>query len=379
MGEQAKKTNDAPAINYYPALAPRVWHGMITRVWWRLMFRNRCRVSWSRLHRAIALAFFTPINDVLGFCQHLIHGRAIRRTELAGPPIFVLGHWRSGTTLMHEILHLDDRFTSPSTFQCFAPWHFLLTEPWMLRFGNFLVPEKRPMDNMEAGWTYPQEDEFALMVLGAPTPYYWIAFPHHPVPHLDSLSTGSFHDQDLKVWKSCMDWFFRALTYHTGKPLIIKSPPHTGRLGILVEMFPDAKFIHMVRDPRKLYPSTLKLWTALCETQGMQAGMDQERLRRYVNDAQHRMYDAFEVDRQGLGPDRIIDVRYEDLTSNFDETIAKIYRQLELGDCQPVVEKFHQKQDSKAEYQPNRHAIDDEVEKIVQREWSNYARRYGYL
>jgi hypothetical protein len=379
MGSASKPPESSKNLNPYPTFAPRFWHGMPSHILWPLMIRNGFRVSPTRLHRALALIFVTPINDLLGLTQRMLHGRAIRRTPLAGPPIFVLGHWRSGTTLMHELLHLDDRFASPSTFQCFAPWHFLLSEPWMLRFGNFLLPDKRPMDNMKAGWSYPQEDEFALMILGAPTPYYWIAFSEHPVPHMDSLGSHSFDAKDLMHWKRLIDWFFRALTYHTGKPLIIKSPPHTGRLGILADMYPTAKFIHMVRDPRKLHPSTLRLWRALSETQGFQVHKNEEQLHRFVVDSAHRMYDSFEMDRQKIPANQIIDVRYEALVANPAETLRSIYDRLELGDSSKVLEKVAERRDADKEYQTNQHSIDNELEKIIHRDWHAYAKRYGYL
>ncbi len=123
------------------------------------------------------VSIFTPFNDVLGLIQHLRYGRTIENTVLERDPVFVLGHWRSGTTLMHELLVLDEQYASPSTYACFAPWHFLISEGLMVKYGSGLIPDKRPMDNMQAGWELPQEDEFALMNLGAPTPYLLMAFP----------------------------------------------------------------------------------------------------------------------------------------------------------------------------------------------------------
>ncbi len=366
-------------VNPYPMIAPRFWHGMTSSVWWSMLSRNRFRISPSKLHMAVIICFVTPIIDVLAFIQHLIHGRRIRQTKLAGPPIFVLGHWRSGTTLMHELLHLDEQFTSPSTYQCFAPRHFLLTEPWMIRFGNFLLPEKRPMDNMKVGWQLPQEDEFALLILGAPTPYFRVAFPNNPVPHMDSLGSKTFDPTKLDHWKRSVDWFFRALSYHTPKPLIIKSPPHTGRLGVLAEMYPDAKFIHMIRDPRKLYPSTMKLWRVLDEVQSLQAKTDPELLHRFVIESLHRMYDSFEIDRQKISPDRVIDVHYEDLVAQPIETMKQIYSQFQIGDFAPIAKKIEERQTTEKDYKTNQLGLDVETEKMVLREWHDYAKKYGYL
>ena len=75
---------------------------------------------------------------------------------------------------------LDEQHTSPSTYACLAPSHFLLTEEFARQWLNFLLPEHRPMDNMPIGWERPQEDEFALANLGIPSPYLKIAFPNEP-------------------------------------------------------------------------------------------------------------------------------------------------------------------------------------------------------
>jgi hypothetical protein len=53
--------------------------------------------------------------------------------------------------------------------------------------GSWLIPKQRPMDNMAAGWDRPQEDEFALLTLGAPTPYERMAFPNDEPPYGEFL------------------------------------------------------------------------------------------------------------------------------------------------------------------------------------------------
>ena len=89
------------------------------------------------------------------------------RHECAGG----LGHWRTGTTYLHELLIRDPRHSYPTTYQCLAPGHFLISEAWLPKVFFFFVPSRRPMDNMPAGWDRPQEDEFGLCLLGAPSPW----------------------------------------------------------------------------------------------------------------------------------------------------------------------------------------------------------------
>ncbi|MEO8269188.1 MAG: sulfotransferase, partial [Aureliella sp.] len=87
-----------------------------------MLAKNGFRIAPSRLGIALGVSFFTPANDVLAGLQSLFHGRRIRETQITAPPIFILGHWRSGTTLLHEMLVGDPQFACPNTFQCFAPW-----------------------------------------------------------------------------------------------------------------------------------------------------------------------------------------------------------------------------------------------------------------
>jgi hypothetical protein len=363
----------------YSIFMPRIWHGMPPEVWFPILARNRFGVSLSRLHYALGVSAFCPVTSMLAIAQKLGWSRAIAKTQLKRPPVFILGHWRSGTTLLHEYLGLDPKFASPTTYQCFAPWHFLLTEGLIARYGNWLLPDRRPMDNMKAGWALPQEDEFALMNLGAPSPYLRLMFPNHPVPFAETLDSARFAPKDLKVWRQQLEWFVKALTYKTRKQLLLKSPPHTGRLAILRQMYPESKFIHIVRDPRKLYPSTMKLWNSLDENQALQSPTDQSRLESFVLDSLVSMYHAFERDRSSVPESQIIDVRYETFIAKPIDTLEKIYQHLGLGSFDSVRSSWEAKSEQERGYQTNKLQIDPQQEAMILDRWSDYARKYGYL
>lgn len=363
----------------YSIFMPRIWHGMPPQVWFPLLIRNGFRISLSRMHHALGVSAFCPTTALLAMTQHLGWGRAISRTRIEQPPVFILGHWRSGTTLLHEYLGLDPRFAWPTTYQCFAPWHFLLTEGLVARYGNSLLPDRRPMDNMRAGWSLPQEDEFALMNLGAPSPYLRLMFPNHGVPYTDTLDSAGFEPEHLRAWRHQFEWFLKALTYKTGKQLLLKSPPHTGRLAILRDMYPQAKFIHIVRDPRKLYPSTMKLWNSLDEHQSLQAPTDQSRLQAFVLESLRSMYRAFERDRVSVPDNQIIDVRYEEFIAKPVETLEAIYRHLDLGDHRGVNPLWSAKSEQERGYQTNKLELNPDQETMILEHWGDYAREYGYL
>lgn len=365
--------------NNYPLRSPRFWHGMRTYLWWSLLFRNGFSISPRRLHLLLGVSCFTPLNDILGLAQEVIYGRKIRHTAIDVDPVFILGHWRSGTTLLHELLVSNQRFASPTTFQCFAPWHFLLTESLMVRFGGFLLPERRPMDNMVAGWNLPQEDEFALMILGAPTPYLRLAFPRRASPFINMLDMDQVPAGELRQWRATFLWFVKALTLKYHKQLVMKSPPHTGRISELAKLFPQAKFIHLTRDPRMLFLSTLKLWRALEDVQSLQTPVEDERLREYVWCCFNRMYAAFEAQRNQVAASRIVDVRYEDLIEQPLATMESIYKSLDLGDFEAARPALQERLRDHEKYRVNKHLIDEQTEREILDRWGDYARKYGYL
>jgi hypothetical protein len=346
--------------------------------WFALLKYGRFRIHPSRWGLLVSISIATPFNTMMAGMQRLIFGRKLAAAQLHGPPVFIIGHWRSGTTMLHELMVRDERYSSPSTYQCFAPHHFLVSQWFFRRFASWLLPGKRPMDNMAAGWDRPQEDEFAIMNLGLPSPYRRIAFPNQGFVDLDYLDLQSVDQQRRKRWLAKLRTFFTAVSVSTGRPLIIKSPTHTGRIADLAEEFPDAKFIHITRDPRELYPSTCRLWASLDEVQAMQKPREDD-LPQYVVECFSRMYGAFHRDRDKIPSRRIVDISYEQLTKDPVGTLQLIYDKLHLADFEsvrPTLESWVETEHRG--YQANQHKLDREEESTIKEAWQEYFQRYGY-
>ncbi len=364
-------------MHTYPFWSPRFWHGMRFGHWMQLLAENHYRVSPTRVVMAGLISLISPCNSGLARLQRLRHGSKISRTRIEDPPVFIVGHWRSGTTYLHELLDLDARFACPTTYQCFAPAHFLVSEWLLARFVGLLLPRHRPMDNVKAGWQQPQEDEFALLTLGAHTPYRRMAFPNEPPPDMEYLDMDGIGELELQEWKSALRRFIKALTYYSHKRLILKSPTHTGRVGVLSELFPGAKFVHITRHPYSLFPSTRRLWRSLDQVQGCQVPRH-ERLSEYVFEAFERMYGGFFRQSESLAPSNLIELRYEDLVADPLENIRRVYEQLELGDfkaARPALQAYAQRQ---RDYKTNRYHLEPDVKIELQRRWAEYFRRYDY-
>ncbi len=356
---------------------PRFWNGMSMSGWFPLLARNRFQIGVRCMVMALINTCITPVNAAFWAVQALLFGRRIARTEIKDDPIFIVGHWRSGTTMLHELLVLDERHTYPDTYQCFAPNHFLVSSWFFRRMLRLLLPSRRPMDNMAAGWDRPQEDEFALCNMGIRSPYLTIAFPNRPPQDQEYFELKDVPPEELGRWKQALLWFLKCLTLNSPKRIVLKSPAHTFRLKTLTQLFPDARFIHIVRDPYVILPSTVNLWKRLYRDEGFQTPK-YEGLEEHIFRTFSRMYRVFQRDRRLIEPSRFCEVRYEDLVADPIGQMRTIYDRLELGGFDEVLPALEKYVADQADYRTNRYEISSETRAEISRRWSAYIEQYGY-
>ncbi len=363
--------------NKPPWWTPRIWFGTTLTAWLRIVVSNRFAVAWPFWYEASLTTVVSVFNSLLGLLQQLVYGRAVARTEITEPPLFILGHWRTGTTMLHELLTLDARHTFPTNYQCLAPAHFLLTEGIARRCFGWVMPKQRAMDNMALGWHRPQEDEFALCALGIPSPYRTIAFPNHPPQDTAYFDLLQITPAARETWKRALLKFLKQITLRHKKRIVLKSPTHTFRVKTLLELFPDARFVHLVRNPYAVFPSTVHLWKSLYLTQGLQrptfAG-----LQDYVFDTFLAMHDRLDEDRALLSSGQLHEIRYEDLVADPEGQLRALYETLGLGEFDRLQPRLAAYLAEIGDYQTNRFPSDPTLHAEITRRWGERIRRQGY-
>ena len=354
-----------------------IWMGGSLPGLLRLFLRYRSQIPLKAFPACLFDLCCGAFNSTLGLLQDLTLRARVARVALEDDPLFVIGHWRTGTTLIHELLALDPRHRCPTTYECFAPHHFLISYRWLRPLIRFVLPTNRFADNMRMDWDYPQEDEFALCNLGLPSPYWNLAFPDVEPPF-----PGAFTLDDLTVterarWRRGLLTFLKQLTWRKPGRLVLKSPTHTFRLPTLHELFPRARYVHVLRDPYAVFASTIHLWTRLQTAQGYHpptgAGREQQVLDTFC-----RMHQRLDETRGLIAPERFCDIRYEDLIRAPVAEMRRVYGQLQLGDFEslaPAVEAYFR---DRATYQPNRHRVSRAQREAVTRHWLPLVAKYGY-
>lgn len=347
--------------------------------WLGLLGSGRFRIDPVKYAMTVLVSGCTAFNSVMAGVQKLALGKRIRETPLVAPPVFIVGHWRSGTTLMHELMSLDARWASPDNYDAFVPHHVLVTGRLFRPLVNLLLPRRRPMDDMFLGGRAPQEDDFAMISLGAPTPYTGIAFCRQRGAPSPLLALDRVDEPVRERSRAALDTFYRVLTREYRKRLILKSPPHTGRIALLAQWFPGARFIHLSRNPESLVRSTCRLWGALDWTQGLQRPRySQQELLDHVHQSGQLMYDAYFRQRDQLAPGQVVELKFEDLIHNPVETVRLVYDQLDLawsdGHAAAIRQYFEERQG----HRPSGGSLDPHQREQLERFWSRYMTEFGY-
>lgn len=366
--------DSAPAVSWKTGV---IWMGCGFPALWRLLAAQRFRLPLASLPECGCDVLCALFNSTLGSLQDLLLARSLNRIALADDPLFVVGHWRTGTTLLHELLALDPQHRCPTNYECFVPHHFLISQQWLKPWIRFVLPKNRIADQMPVEWDLPQEDEFGLLALGAPSPYRDLAFPNEPPQFDASYTLADLSPRERTRWEHALRKFLRCLIRNRPGRLVLKSPPHTFRLPVLEQLFPRARYLHIVRDPYAVFASTIKLWKSLFAAQSYQrpafVGLDERVLTTFC-----QMYDSFESARRDIDPQRICDVRYEDLVRDPLAQMRQIYQRLELGDFAPTAPAVAAYFAQRTGYRPSRYQLAPEHHAAVTQHWLPYMQKYGY-
>ena len=359
------------------ACGPGVLAGITCGDWLKLLRDNRFSVDFAYLPRAAAISFAAVTNSVFRWYEDRRYGRNWKDLSVP-PPLFVLGHWRSGTTHLHYLLGLDDRFACPNFYQVFFPHTFLSTERWFSGLTAFLLPERRAYDNVRLDLTVPCEDEFAMCVWGSLTKYLAGVFPRRAAQYDRFLTFRNAPPQAIEEWKSSLLLFLKKLTLRLRKPLVLKSPPHTCRIKLLLEMFPDAKFVHIHRNPYTVFQSFVHTYETGLPFGRLQHTNKVDWSERIIRQYKE-LYAAFFEERGLIAAGRFHELAFAELEKDPVNEIRKLYEALGLPAVAKVEPALRKYVDSLSDYRKNQFPeLAPDVRRRIAREWRRCFDEWGY-
>ena len=353
--------------------------GITAGDWWRLLDQNDFAVDPVYWHRAAVISLLSVVNSWHRRKEEQAYGVDIEATQIIKPPLFVLGHWRSGTTHLHNLLAQDEvNFAYANTYQVVNPHTFLTTEEANTRRFAWMIPEKRPMDNMALSFESPQEDEFAPLLVSLLSSYLGVSFPRRDEHYHRYLSFRDATRAEIEEWKRGFLWFLKKLTFKYGRALLLKSPPHTARVRLLLEMFPEAKFVHIHRRPEEVLVSFRHYYdTAMWHTylqRPDRSKVDGEIFQRYRD-----LFTAFYADRSLIPRGNFHEVGFAELERDPLGTVSGIYEALSIGGAELALPKIKAYADTLKDYEKNRFSpLDDASRQRIRDEWREFYEPMGY-
>lgn len=352
--------------------------GISTRQWIALVKQNG-GIDPRYLDRALfvtAVSLFTAPARIL---FHIKYDTKIAQQDTAHPPVFIIGHWRSGTTYLHELLSNDPQFCYTSLWDTLLPESGLVLQLTKRFLARFLPPE-RPMDAIKVDMDGPYEDEAALAVLSPWSFFHCLHFPRNAEEqYCKSIHFQGLSAEEQKRWKDTYKWFVQMVMFsHQGKRFLSKNPPNTARVSTLLEIFPDACFIHIYRNPYMVYLSTKKMRMRVLDKLALQQGSSQD-IETQVTQNYIRLMNSFFEQQDHIPKDRFVEIKYEDLIKDPIGQVKHIYETLQLPGFENALPGMQTYLDNQAEYKTNVYTIDDTILDHVEKNWKFTLDRWGYL
>ncbi len=351
--------------------------GMSLSVWIKFLVKNKLVIDIRYLPKVLFMTGNIILNSPFQLYEFLRYHKKIKNTKIERP-VFIIGHPRSGTTYLQYVLSKDPNFCYCSTYEALVPHTFLSIGGFTRRILLSAMPETRPQDNVKAGADKPKEEEFAIGNMCDASIVHGYYFPKH-LKKIFNETVVFENPHKIETWKKHLDFFAQKISYkYKGKRLLLKSPANTGRVKEILELYPDACFIHIHRNPYEVYQSNEKLFEKILPILGFHK-VDNETIKAFIIESYEKMYQKFLLDKQLIPSHQLIEMSYVDFESEPLTQLEKAYTHLQLGDFEKAKTYLKEEITETKEYKKNIHPkIDDKTKAMINERWSFFFQAYGY-
>lgn len=319
------------------------------------VLRNGGRVSSEYYMKIILSSLIIGLTAPFRLIDRFTLDRKAAGMSLSKPPLFILGHWRSGTTFLHNLLCQDPRAGYVTTYQSLFPEQMAsqrLFKPLM----KMTMPDKRPSDNVRLDVDLPQEDEFALGNLTPESYYHFFYFPEQ-YKYYRKTAIESINRNESDNWDDHYRMLLIKASMNTrAERLVIKNPVNTARIPALLRLFPDAKFLFIHRNPVSTVLSTIKFFKAVMPTLWFHK-VDDLFMESMVFDNFNYMMTQYEESKFAIPQGNLMEIRYENFESSPLENAHAVYSGLLRENIEPFVDQLGKFLGSQKKHRVNSYEI----------------------
>lgn len=294
-------------------------------------------------------------------------------------PVFIVGHWRSGTTHLHNLMGRAPQFGHISPLASGMPDQLLTLATWFRPWLEKALPEDRHVDRVAVTPDSPQEDEIPLASQQLLSVYHAIYFPSS---FRETFDRGVFFDgvsdAEIARWERDMRRFLEKVALHQGKDrLLVKNPVYTGRIERLQAMWPEARFVMIRRNPYVVFASTLHYYRKLMAELALQP-FDHVDLEAFVLETYVRLMRAYDAQARTLSGNRLCEVAFEDLEGDPLHALAHVFERLGIEGWTQTRHHVTSYLETLKGYRKNPLRLDPASCEKVEAHWGEWVSRWDY-
>jgi len=336
----------------------------------KILFKKKINITYYKdIIRLLKVSIFSTIYSVI---DRLRYHNKIANQKISDPPIFIIGHWRSGTTYLQKILIKDKQFTSPTFFQCTFPQGFISAEKYLKPIIKKALPPTRIFDAMPFGVDEPFDDEFALLKLTSSSRMLHFVFPE--------VSSFNKHNElykfNTECWSTSFMFFAKKITWATRKRIIFKSPMNTLRIKEIIKLFPNAKFIYVHRNPEDVFVSSLFQAEKLFKHNKLHK--NKTNVREFVLSRYQALLDEYEKSKKVIPSSQLIEIRFKSLETSPIKVTRSIYDKLEIKGFEKALPNIKNYLEINRNYQKNTYKISSHDQALVYDRWAKAYELFDY-
>ncbi|MCR5667252.1 MAG: sulfotransferase [Eubacterium sp.] len=347
--------------------------------WIKLLKENN--VSKEKKGQALFITVVSAMLAIPAGLERLLFDGRIRKTKITKDPLYVVGHWRTGTTFLQNLLSKDKQFGWFDPMKTVSFNNCILLKDILPKVEKVLLKDARPMDNLDYTIDLPMEEVFAQATISTQAISHMLVFPDKGkgVKYIETAFIDEQDEKKQREWSKAYDYILKKATYlEHGKQLMLKSPENTCRIRKLKRCYPGAKFINIYRNPYVVARSTKNMFLKEMNLLSLSEPPSEEFIEDTIVDLMARIYKKAFRDLAMMNESDYIEIKYEDFVKNPMPYMHQIYDHLGLAGFDEAKDGFQEYLDAMNDYKTNQYEFTPELIRKVNAKLGFYFERYGY-
>lgn len=299
----------------------------------------------------------------------------IRNHSIEVDPIFILGFYRSGTTYLQRLILQDNRFGYQTVLDTAYP-ELMLGGHWLIMpildiWKRIFRPQNK-FQRIPLEWEQPGEEDLAMLSAGWKESVTWgYLFPSAFEKYFKRYALFEDGKETQDVWlQKYLYWIKKLSIKNRNRQLLLKNPPNMARIPLLLELFPNAKFIFIYRDPEHVFASNHYLWKVTGENYAFQK-IGNKRIEELILYSYRLLTKKYLEDRNLIPSGQLFELRYENLVADPVAHLHALYRSLQITDFESVIPEIKKSLSSFTKYRQVNYSLSEKDCRMVNQNWKS--------